>query len=129
VWQTSFVHEHSEASSAVVPGLAAIVDFQKSHGAHPFVPFVGLSAKAPHADTMGRADAGASQASDTLANEIILPATPARADLLLLGQNNALVRVTVHGATIMMRDVFALPATIVRSPANSSIPNIDSIRT
>ena len=119
VWQLWFVNDPVvRAPSAVAPGLRAVVEFQKSHGERPFAPFVGLWAKTLQGDAMGWADSDANKSYYTFAAEIILPLTPARAKLMLLGQNDGMVMVTVHGLTITMRDVFALPADMVGAPSH-----------
>jgi hypothetical protein len=119
VWQLWFVNDPVvRAPSAVAPGLTAVVEFQKSHGERPFEPFVGLWAKTLHGDAMGWADSDANKSYYTFAAEVMLPLTPARAKLMLLGQNDGMVTVTVHGLTITMRDVFALPADIVGSASH-----------
>ena len=119
VWHVTFVNDPvTQASSAVVPDLTAVVEFRKSHGEHPFEPLVGLWAKTQHTDAKGWTDSDVTKPYYTFANEIILPLMPARAKLMLLGQHDGLVTVTVHGVTITMRDVFALPADIVASPSH-----------
>jgi hypothetical protein len=118
VWHIWFVNDPTiRGPSATASGLTAVVEFRKSHGERPFEPFVGLWAKTQQADAMGWTDSDASRSYSTFANEIVLPPTPARAKLMLLGQNGALVTVTVHGVTRTMRDVFALPGDIVGSPS------------